>query len=174
MQQRLEEKGLEAITLELQKLDPVSYNRVDLKNHLRVLKALEVSIQTGQPYSSYLTASKKERPFRILRIALDMKREILYDRINRRVDWMMDEGLLEEVKRLQPLQGCTPLKSVGYRELFHYLDGKASLQAAVEQIKGNTRKFARKQLTWFRKETRTRWFSPDQTDQIIRWIEGQL
>jgi tRNA dimethylallyltransferase len=168
---RLENEGLDALTEDLNKLDPISYNQVDLKNHMRVLKALEVSIQTGKPYSSFLSAEKKKRPFHIRRIALDMERELLYDRINRRVESMMEAGLLEEVKQLQHLRGYTAMKTVGYRELFKHLDGELSLEEAVDLIQRNTRKFARKQLTWFRKENRYQWFSPDNRAEMLPWIE---
>lgn len=171
---RFEQEGLETLTRELSELDPVSYNRVDLKNHMRVLKALEVSIQTGKPYSSFLSATRKERSFRILRVALDMDREILYDRINLRVEKMMESGLLSEVEQLQHLRGYTAMKTVGYRELFKYLDGELSLEEAVDLIKRNSRKFARKQLTWFRKGNQYQWYSPENTHQIIHWIEEQL
>ncbi len=168
---RLEHEGLHVLTRELKELDPVSYQQVDLKNHMRVLKALEVSLQTGKPYSSFLSAGKKKRPFRIIRIALDMERELLYDRINRRVEQMMEAGLLGEVQGLLPLRNFTAMKTVGYRELFSYLDGKLSLDEAVDLIQRNTRKFARKQLTWFRKENRYKWFSPDDAEAMLRWIE---
>ena len=168
---RLENEGLDALTEDLKKLDPISYNQVDLKNHMRVLKALEVSVQTGKPYSSFLSAEKKKRPFHILKIALDMERELLYDRINRRVEVMMEEGLLEEVKQLQHLRGYTAMKTVGYRELFKHLDGELSLEEAVDLIQRNTRKFARKQLTWIRKGNRYQWFSPDDRAEMLRWIE---
>ena len=171
---RLESDGLEALNQELKELDPVTYKQVDLKNHMRVLKALEVSIQTGKPYSSFLSAKKKKRPFRILRMALDMERELLYDRINKRVESMMEDGLLEEVKQLQPLRNYTAMKTVGYRELFKHLDGKLSLEEAVDLIQRNTRKFARKQLTWFRKENRYQWFSPEDKVEMIRWIEESV
>jgi tRNA dimethylallyltransferase len=171
---RFEAEGLEVLTRELKRLDPVSYARVDLKNHMRVLKALEITLQSGKPYSSFLTASRKDRPFQILRIALDMERKDLYERINLRVDQMMADGLLKEAKNVQHLRGKTALKTVGYRELFSYLDGDVSMEEAVIQIKAHTRKFARKQLTWFRKENRYRWFLPDQTKEIIGWIEEQL
>jgi len=171
---RFEEEGLDVLTKELKELDPLSYKRVDRKNHMRVLKALEVSLQTGLPYSSFLRNSQKVRPFQILRIALDMERKQLYDRINRRVDRMMEAGLLEEVRQVQHLRGCNALKTVGYRELFAYMDGKVSLDEAVEQIKAHTRKFARKQLTWFRKANRYTWFSPDDAQDIIAWIAGEL
>ncbi len=171
---RLEKEGLATLTLELKKLDPVSYERIDLKNHMRVLKALEISLQTGTPYSGFLKAVRKDRPFHIIRIALDMDREVLYDRINKRVDQMMRDGLLEEVKRIQHLRGYTALKTVGYRELFDCLDGQVSLEEAVDLIKRHTRKFARKQLTWFRKENQYRWFAPPDHKEIIGWIEEQL
>jgi len=165
-----EELGLPHLLEDLQSLDPVSYERIDRNNPLRVLKALEVSIQTGRPYSSFLTSSPKKRPFRILKLALDMNREILYDRINRRVHRMMDDGLLEEVAGVLPFRGMSPMKTVGYRELFRHLDGELSLEDAVDLIKRNTRKFARKQLTWFRKNHAYTWFHPDQPEEMIRWI----
>lgn len=171
--ERFEKEGLEPLTLELRELDPDSYGRIDLKNHMRVLKALEVSIQTGRPYSGFLSATPKARPFRILKVALDMEREKLYGRINERVDLMMEEGLLEEAEQLMPLREYTALKTVGYRELFRHLDGEITVEEAVDLIKRNTRKFARKQLTWFRKAERYTWFSPWETNQIIRWVENQ-
>ncbi len=170
---QFEKKGLESLTQQLKELDPVSYSRIDLKNHMRVLKALEVSIQTGQPYSGFLSAQKKARPFNILRVALDMDREQLYHRINTRVDLMMKAGLLDEVRNLVPYKGLTAMKTVGYRELFRHLDGELSLDEAVDLIKRNTRKFSRKQLTWFRKGGRYTWFHPEQTAEIKAWIEEQ-
>ncbi|MCK5135762.1 MAG: tRNA (adenosine(37)-N6)-dimethylallyltransferase MiaA [Bacteroidales bacterium] len=168
---RHEAEGLEPLTQELKKLDPVSHDRIDLKNHMRVLKALEVSIQTGKPYSSFLSITRKERPFKIKRIALDMEREHIYNRINLRVDRMMKAGLLAEVEQLQHFRGYTAMKTVGYRELFRYMDGEVLLEEAVDQIKRNTRKFARKQLTWFRKNNLYQWFLPDDPEKVIRWIE---
>jgi tRNA dimethylallyltransferase len=173
LQERLRKEGLEALTMQLQELDPVSYGKVDLLNPMRVLKALEISIQTGKPYSSFLSDPKKERPFHIIRIALDMEREILYERINRRVDQMMEAGLLEEVRQVEHLKGYTAMKTVGYRELFQVLDGGLSLEEGVDLIKRNTRKFARKQLTWFRKEQRYQWFDPGQCREVITWIEKE-
>jgi len=173
LQERLKKEGLEALTLLLLRLDPVSYEKVDLKNHMRVLKALEISIQTGKPYSSFLSAEKKERPFQILRIALDLDREILYSRINARVEQMMEEGLLEEVRQVQHLKSYTAMKTVGYRELFRVLDGEISINEGVDLIKRNTRKYARKQLTWFRKEKRYTWFSPYRCRELIEWIEKE-
>lgn len=173
LQERLEREGLEKLSEELRTLDPLSYERVDLKNHMRVLKALEISIQTGKAYSSFLSETEKERPFQILRIALDLDREILYQRINDRVDQMMEAGLMEEVKQVQDMRGYTAMKTLGYRELFQVLDGKLSLEEGVDLIKRNTRKFARKQLTWFRKENRYQWFSPDKCREIIAWVEKE-
>jgi tRNA dimethylallyltransferase len=172
--ERYRKEGLEPLTMQLQQLDPVSFEKVDLRNPMRVLKALEVSIQTGQPYSSFLMDEKKERPFRILRMALDTDRELLYRRINNRVDQMMAAGLLEEVEQLQHLKGYTAMKTVGYRELFRVLDGELSLGEGVDLIKRNTRKFARTQLTWFRKENRYQWFHAGQDREMIDWVESQV
>lgn len=174
LQERYRQEGLEPLARQLQQLDPVSHGKVDLKNPMRVLKALEVSLQTGRPYSSFLTAEKKFRPFRILRIALDLDRAVLYKRINLRVDDMMAAGLMEEVKKLRPLKGYTAMKTVGYRELFRVLDGELTLQEGVDLIKRNTRKFARKQLTWFRKEGHYQWFSPHECQKVIEWIEREI
>ena len=169
--ERFRREGLDALTLDLRRLDPVSYEKVDLKNHMRVLKALEISMQTGKPYSAFLSNTKKERPFHILKIALDLDREILYERINSRVDRMMEAGLLEEVKQVRHLREYTAMKTVGYRELFRVLDGELSLEEGVDLIKRNTRKFARKQLTWFRKEDRYQWFSSGECQEVIARIE---
>lgn len=171
LQGRFEREGLELLTKELKELDPITYGQVDLKNHMRVLKALEISKQTGKPYSSFLSAEKKKRPFQTLKMALDMERGLLYDRINKRVELMMEAGLLEEVKQLEHLREYTAMKTVGYRELFTHMDGELSLDEAVDLIQRNTRKFARKQLTWFRKENRYQWFSPHEDAEMLRWIE---
>lgn len=170
---RYEHEGLESLSRELLKLDPVSYAQVDLNNPMRVLKALEITLQTGKPYSSFLSATRKERSFQILRIALDMDRELLYSRINRRVETMMEMGLLDEVKGLKHLRKYTAMKTVGYRELFRHLDGELLLDEAVDLIQRNTRKFARKQLTWFRKDNLYQWFSPEDEESILRWIKSE-
>ena len=170
LSRRLEEEGLAALREELKVLDPVSYGKIDLNNPLRVMKALEVSIQTGKPYSGFLSAPRKERPFRVLKMALDMDRSLLYERINTRVDLMMEAGLLEEVRHLLPYRDLTPMKTVGYRELFRHLDGEYSLEEAVDLIRRHTRKFARKQLTWFRKNQQYSWFEPAQLPEMTRWI----
>lgn len=168
---RFKNEGLESLTRQLKSLDPVTFGKVDLKNHMRVLKALEISIQTGRPYSSFLSATKKERPFHVMQIALDRERELLYEQINRRVELMMEAGLMEEVTQLRGLRHYTAMKTVGYRELFRVLDGEISLAEGVDLIQRNTRKFARKQLTWFRKENRYQWYSPLQCKEIIEKIE---
>jgi tRNA dimethylallyltransferase len=173
LQERFRKEGLESLTRQLFILDPVSFEKVDLKNHMRVLKALEISIQTGKPYSSFLSDTKKERPFHILRIALDLDREILYKRINTRVEQMMEAGLLEEVRQVLHLKEYTAMKTVGYRELFPVLEGKQSINEGVDLIKRHTRKYARKQLTWFRKEKRYQWFSPCNCKEVIDWIEKE-
>lgn len=174
---RLDCEGLETLVSELRGLDPLSWERVDRKNPMRVLKALEITLQTGRPYSSFLTEQARERPFRIVRSALNMEREELYGRINRRVDLMMEEGLLDEVRALEPLRSFTAMKTVGYRELFRVLDGERnaegglSLGEGVDLIKRNTRKFARKQITWFRRGERYRWFHPEQVKDLIRYAQ---
>jgi tRNA dimethylallyltransferase len=168
------ERGLNSIVEDLKKADPVTYKRVDLKNHFRVLKALEVSVQTGRPYSSFLTHKRKERNFRIIRLALDMDRDALYHRINCRVDSMIGSGLIDEVKSLEQFRGKNAMKTVGYRELFSYLDGHIPLEEAIDLIKRNTRKYARKQLTWFRKDNLYPWFHPCETERMFTFIEKQL
>jgi tRNA dimethylallyltransferase len=174
LRMRYESEGLGPLTEELKRFDPRSYERVDLKNHMRVLKALEVSIQTGRPYSDFLSATAKPRPFNILRVALDMERELLYRRINERVDRMMEQGLLMEVESLREFREYTAMKTLGYRELFRYLDGEIGLDEAVDLIKRNSRKFARKQITWFRKEDRYHWVTHDHYHGVISWAEKQL
>jgi len=180
LHRRLELEGLASLVRQLAQLDPLSHQRLDLHNPMRVMKALEVSLQTGKPYSSHLTGTPKKRPFRILRAALDMDREALYQRINNRVDRMVEQGLVEEVCRLQEFRKCTAMKMVGYRELFGYIDGSYTLPEAVDRIKNNTRKFARKQITWFRKEDRYRWIGsgpgsePAFSEPVISYAEGEL
>lgn len=162
--------GIESLQKELKKLDPDSYERIDLNNHYRLLKALEVTVQTGRPYSSFLTHQKRERDFHIVRLALDMEREVLYERINERVNRMVESGLVEEVKRVERFRGSAAMKTVGYREIFRYFDGEITRDEAIDQVKRNTRKYARKQLTWFRKDDLYPWFHPDQTEEMIRHI----
>ena len=173
LKKRLLMEGLESLCEELRQRDPEYYEIVDKQNPRRVVHALEICVMTGKPYSSFRTQEKKVRPFRIIKIGLTRPREELYKRINRRVDKMMKDGLLEEAKEMYPKREVNALNTVGYKELFEYLKGKFTLHEAVERIKGNTRRYARKQLTWYKKDEQIRWFHPDDKDEIISYIEQQ-
>lgn len=170
MKKRLAEEGLEKLCEELKNLDPDYYDIVDRQNPRRVVHALEICTMTGKPYTSFRKREKRERPFRIIKIGLNRPREELYERINRRVDQMMAEGLLDEVQSLYPRRSLNALNTVGYKELFDYIDGRWPLEEAVERIKGNTRRYARKQLTWYKKDEQIRWFHPDDKETIINYI----
>jgi tRNA dimethylallyltransferase len=173
MKRRLTEEGLERLCEDLKRLDPEYYEIVDKQNPRRVVHALEICTMTGQTYTSFRRREKRERPFRIIKIGLNRPREELYARINQRVDQMMADGLLEEVKAMYPKRSLNALNTVGYKELFDYLDGRWSLEEAVERIKGNTRRYARKQLTWYKKDEQIRWFHPDEITTIIDYIISQ-
>jgi len=170
MKRRLEEEGLTALVEELRRMDPEHYEVVDRQNPRRVVHALEICHMTGRTYTSFRTAGRKQRPFRIVKIGLNRDREELYRRINRRVDQMMADGLLDEVRSMEPYRNENALNTVGYKELFNYLDGVWSLDEAVERIKGNTRRYARKQLTWFKRDGQMRWFHPDEKELIMKYI----
>lgn len=172
MIQRYEEEGLEKLCAELKLLDPEYYKIVDLKNPKRVLHALEICYMTGKTYTSFRTRSLKERPFRIIKIGLTRDREELYDRINRRVDMMMQEGLLEEARRVYPFRHLNSLNTVGYKEMFQYLDGEWTLDFAIGKIKQNSRIYSRKQMTWFKRDTDIAWFHPDQQAEIMQYIHS--
>lgn len=174
MKRRLAEEGLPALVQELKELDPEHYAVVDKQNPRRVVHALEICHMTGKTYTSFRTNSKKERPFRILKIGLNRPREELYDRINRRVDQMMADGWLDEARSVYPLRHLNALNTVGYKELFLYFDGTWPLEEAVERIKGNTRRYMRKQLTWFKRDPEIHWFSPDETDEIVALVKAEL
>ena len=173
MKRRLAEEGLPRLCEELQRLDPEYYAIVDRQNPKRVVHALEICTMTGRTYTSFRKRDKKERPFRIVKIGLNREREELYQRINARVDEMMQRGLLKEAERMYPLRHLNALNTVGYKELFEYFNGRWSLDEAVERIKGNTRRYARKQLTWYKKDPQIRWFHPDQKKEIIDYIITQ-
>ncbi|MDM1046230.1 tRNA (adenosine(37)-N6)-dimethylallyltransferase MiaA [Myroides sp. 1354] len=175
LNQTLEEKGLPYLQAQLKELDPVHYEKVALDNPQRVTRALEVSIGTGQPYSSFLAKKKVKRNFVPIVIGLEAPREMMYERINKRVDLMLQGGLLEEVKALLPYQELNALQTVGYRELFHYFNGEGTLEEAIEEIKKNTRRFAKRQITWFKRTPNATWYGY-QTDpkQIIDAITKQL
>lgn len=174
MKRRLAEEGLPALVQELKELDPDHYSIVDKQNPRRVVHALEICHMTGKTYTSFRTNSKKERPFRILKIGLNRPREELYDRINRRVDQMMADGWLDEARNVYPLRHLNALNTVGYKELFLYFDGTWPLEEAVERIKGNTRRYMRKQLTWFKRDPEIHWFTPDETDEIVALVKAEL
>ena len=170
MKRRLAEEGLEALVAELKQLDPEHYEVVDRQNPRRVVHALEICHMTGKTYTSFRKAVKRQHPFSIVKIGLNREREELYHRINLRVDLMMKEGLLEEVKSMLPYRTENALNTVGYKELFNYFDGVWNLDEAVERIKGNTRRYARKQLTWFKRDEQMRWFHPDNQESIMNYI----
>lgn len=154
-----ESEGLEPISAQLKMLDPEFYDVVDLKNYKRVIHALEVCLMTGKPYSSFRTNTKKERPFNITKIGLMRDREELYQRINKRVDVMMEDGLLDEASRFYPQRHLNSLNTVGYKELFKYMDGEWTLDFAIEKIKQNSRIYSRKQMTWFRRDSNIQWIN---------------
>jgi len=174
LNQKLANEGIEAIKNQLQELDPIYYEKVDQANPQRMIRGLEVVLSTGKKLSSFLTATKKQRPFQIIKIGLNTDRAILYNRINQRVDLMMAAGQLEEVKSLIPYRAYNALNTVGYSELFDYLDGKTELTIAVNMIKQNTRRFAKRQLTWFRRDEDMVWFEPNQLDQILKYLQKKI
>ena len=173
MKQRLESEGLEILCEELRLMDPEYYAIVDRHNTRRVVHALEICHQTGNTFTSYRVRERKHRPFAIVKIALNREREVLYERINRRVDSMMAAGLEDEARRLLPYRHENALNTVGYKELFAYFDGIWPLDEAVERIKGNTRRYARKQLTWFKRDPAVRWFDTDDNKEIMTYISQE-
>lgn len=170
MLQKYEQEGLEHLCAELKLLDPEYYKIVDLKNPKRVIHALEICYMTGKTYTSFRTQQKKERPFRIIKIGLKREREELYERINLRVDQMMEEGLEEEARNVYPYRHLNALNTVGYKELFKYFDGEWTLPFAVEKIKQNSRIYSRKQMTWFKRDEEIHWFHPDEEAEILQTI----
>jgi len=171
LNQLFAQKGIETLQQKLKELDPQYSEEVDLSNPQRLIRALEVCISTGLPFSSFRTKETQQRDFNIIKIALNTEREKLYERINLRVDLMVKAGLIEEVKALIPYRNFNALNTVGYSELFEYFDGKISLQQAIDAIKQNTRRFAKRQLTWFRREEGINWFEPTQFQEIIQHID---
>ena len=170
MRQRYQEEGLEALCEDLKRLDPEHYETVNRQNYRRVIHALEICYQTGRTYTSFRTQKRKPRPFRIVKIGLNREREDLYNRINQRVDMMMEQGLLHEAASLYGQRHLNALNTVGYKEMFDYIEGRWSLDEAVERMKGNTRRYARKQLTWFKRDKSVCWFHPDQQEEILKYI----
>ena len=168
---QLKTKGLESLQKQLLKLDPDYYKIVDLNNSARLIRALEICQQTGQPYSSFRKRNPKARPFRTIKIALNMKREDLYDRINKRVLSMVEDGLIDEAKKLYPYKKLTALKTVGYKELFDAFEGKHSVEKAIEYIQNSSRMYARKQISWIRRDKEYQWFDPNQLSEIIDFVK---
>ncbi len=166
MWRKYEEVGLGGLQRELRLLDPEYYSAVDLKNHKRLIHALEICYMTGKTFTSFRQRKKAVRPFNIIKIGLNRERPELFGRINRRVDQMMSDGMLEEARQVYPYRQLNSLNTVGYKELFKYLDGEWTLDEAIEKIKRNTRVYAKKQLTWFKKDTSIHWFHPEQKQEI--------
>ena len=174
MWKKYEEVGLEGLQRELRLLDPEYYAVVDLKNYKRLIHALEICYMTGKTFTSFRQRKKADRPFNIIKIGLNRERPELFERINLRVDQMMSDGMLEEARQVYPYRQLNSLNTVGYKELFKYLDGEWTLNEAVEKIKRNTRVYAKKQLTWFKKDTSIHWFHPEQKQEIIRFLSDIL
>lgn len=168
---RLNEEGLPALVAELKQRDPQHWEIVDRNNPRRVVHALEICYMTGKTYSSFRTNTHKIRPFEILKIGIDRPREELYDRINKRVIDMMEKGLEKEAYAMYPRKGLNALNTVGYKEMFAYFDGLIARDEAIRQIQSNTRRYMRKQLTWFKKDTSIKWFSPDKVEDILNYID---
>lgn len=171
---RLKREGLEALAEQLRELDPTFYEVVDRKNPARVLRALEVCIATGKPYSTLRTGVKRERPFNIVKIGVTMERAVLYERIDRRVDIMVEAGLEQEARKVYPLRHLNSLQTVGYREMFDYFDGSISRDEAIELIKRNSRRYAKRQLTWFGRDGEIEWFLPSETEKIVEYIDSKV
>ncbi|HEY8402492.1 MAG TPA: tRNA (adenosine(37)-N6)-dimethylallyltransferase MiaA [Cytophagaceae bacterium] len=174
LNKELQEKGLEYLTQELSQKDPEYAAIVDLQNPQRVIRALEVIRGTGYPYSSFRTNSKKNRAFNIVKIGLERDREELYERINKRVDLMLEQGLLKEAKQYYEYKDLNALQTVGYSEIYDFMDGKYDWEEAVRLIKRNTRRYAKRQLTWFKKDKDIVWFSTGNEAEIIRYVRSQL
>lgn len=174
MKQRLSDEGLPTLVAELKRLDPEHWEIVDKKNPRRVIHALEICHMTGRTYTSFRTNQIKRRPFNTIKIGLDRDREELYERINNRVLKMMEEGLEDEARALYPLRGLNALNTVGYKELFAFFDGSINREEAVRQIQSNSRRYMRKQLTWFKHDEQIKWFHPDNIKEIINYLDCRL
>ena len=174
LNQEFENQGIEPLQNELQQVDPEYFEQVDINNPVRIIRALEIYRGTGKPFSSFRKKQTAPRNFNLIKIGLELPREEIYERINRRVDLMMEEGLLEEVQSLYEFKHLNSLQTVGYKELFDYLDGRTELDFAVEEIKKNTRRYAKRQLTWYRKDENIKWFSPFQKEEILEYILSKI
>lgn len=172
VKQMLDKQGLDALVQKLKHLDPEHYDFVDKQNPRRVCHALEICLMTGNTYTSYRKKVHKQRPFNILKIGLNRERDVMYERINLRVLQMIDKGLEEEARRVYPLRGLNSLNTVGYKEMFAYFDGYIPREEAIRQIQSNTRRYMRKQLTWFKKDMKITWFDPNDTEKITNFIDS--
>ena len=173
LKQRLESEGLDSLVAQLRRLDAKYAEEVDVCNPARVMRALEVCLATGRPYSEQRKGVTAERPFHIIKIGTDMPRDVLYDRINRRVDMMVEEGLEAEARSMYPKRHLNALQTVGYRELFEHFDGNCTFEEAVELVKRNSRRYAKRQLTWFRRDENTAWFHPNDHEAILEYISSK-
>jgi len=171
---RYETEGIESIRMQLKQLDPVFYNQVDLKNDKRVIHAVEICLMAGKPYSELRTNSRKQRDFKIIKIGLNRDRQELYDRINLRVDQMIAEGLVDEARAVYQYRHYNSLNTVGYKELFEYFDENIDLEKAIELIKRNSRRYAKRQLSWFNRDKEIEWFHPDQENEILEYLNDKL
>ncbi len=174
LNEKYKNEGIESIRFELNKLDPEYYKIVDLKNPKRILKGLEICMMTGRTYTSHRKAIKKERNFNLIKIGLQMDREKLYERIDKRVDEMFEQGLLDEAKTFYPYKEINALNTVGYKELYDHFDGEYDLEKAIELIKRNSRRYAKRQLSWFMRDKEINWFEPTEKEKIIDYINSTL
>lgn len=174
LHRRLEQEGLQSLVEQLRELDPQCCSTIDLCNPARVMRALEVCLLSGRPYSEQRIGRRRERPFRIVKIGTLIDRPTLYERIDRRVDQMIADGLEQEVESMLPFRHCNALQTVGYRELFAYIDGKCSREEAIELVKRNSRRYAKRQMTWFRRDAEIAWFAPSDTESIIEYIDRKV
>ena len=174
MMRRLETEGLEQMCNLLRELDPEHWKIVDRNNPRRVIHALEICIQTGKTYTSFRSNTIKERPFNVIKVGLNRDRDELYNRINQRVLAMIEEGMIEEALQVYPMRTLNSLNTVGYKELFEYLDGLTTLDEAIFKIQSNTRRYARKQLTWYKKDTAFQWFNPDNIEEILNYVHTMI
>jgi tRNA dimethylallyltransferase len=173
LKQRLANEGLDALVAELRVLDAKYAEEVDICNPARVMRALEVCISTGRPYSEQRSGRVVSRPFNIVKVGTEMPRDVLYSRIDRRVDIMVADGLEAEARAMYPKRHLNALQTVGYRELFDYFDGKCTFEEAVEMVKRNSRRYAKRQLTWFRRDKSIGWYSPFDVENIVKFIDSQ-
>ena len=173
LKSRLESEGIGSLVEELRRLDPKYAEEVDLCNPARVMRALEVCLTTGKPYSEQRSGTVAERWFNIVKIGTDMPRDVLYERIDRRVDMMVEAGLVEEARSMYPKRELNSLQTVGYREMFDYFDGTITLAEAIELVKRNSRRYAKRQLTWFRRDEEIGWFVPTELDKIVEFIDSK-